>query len=97
MTKAKRVANKIQKQFPNIKGINTCNFWDGNDNVIHLGDAAEGGMIDKDRAADYYAFEYDPKEEVYQLGVHLKLVAALEKEGYFAEWYDCGTLLACQL
>ena len=99
MTKAEKTAQKLQKMLPNISGITICGYWNGDEKAIHLGDAGEGGTVTVDgielAAANYWSEDY--KEEYYQLGVSHQLVAALEDEGYFAEWHDGGTLLAYEI
>jgi hypothetical protein len=82
--------NRLSKQFQGIRGIQDGEFW-GAPGAIHLGDAAEGGEIDGWPAADYH-INYE--NQGYEFGVHPKLVKALDKLGFFAEWYDPGTLLA---
>ncbi len=88
-----KIIENLQKQFPNISGIKPGAEWRGaeEDNSIFLGDAAEGGTVDGMMpAADYY----EHRGSYENFGIHKKLVDALDKLGYFAEWYDAGTLLA---
>jgi hypothetical protein len=77
----------LTKMFPGIIGIQDGYRWSGNQNSyrdsIHLGDAAEGGEIDGEAAADY-GMQY----------IHPKLEQELENLGYYADWYDAGTLIA---
>ncbi len=83
------VSKQIRKNFPNILGV----YANGDDSVF-LGDCAEGGTIDGYPACDYYAFESDPKEVIYVLGIHRKLRALVEKYGFFVECNDPGTYVA---
>ena len=87
------VIKKLVKAFPNIDGIKSADDW-GQKGAIHLGDCAEGGTIDGLPACDYYAWEHDPKEKTYILGVHKKLRELVESNGWFVECYDPGTYLA---
>lgn len=93
-----RAVNILQKKFPGIEGIKPGYLWSGKDpeedTSIHLGDAGEGGQIGEFDAANYYAYEFDPNEEIYRLGIHKDLEHVLDELGYFAEWYDSGTILA---
>jgi len=80
--------------FPGISDIQDGEAWGGDERYkgsIHLGDAAEGGMIDGMPAADSYLDNNDT------FGVHQDLATALDDMGYFAEWYDGGTLLAYKI
>lgn len=63
--------------------------------AIHLGDCAEGGLIDGVMACNYDAD--DPQEKIYTLGVHNDLRKALGRIGFFAECYDPGTYIAYRL
>jgi len=101
MTKTEKIAEQLQKMFPKIHGIRTCEQWNGNAKQIHLGDAAEGGVVDFDGqeipAADYYSYERDPLEHYYRADVSIPLYEAVKALGYTLEWYDPGTLLAYRI
>jgi len=87
--RATTVVKRIKKAFPNISGVDVHDK-----DKVFLGDVAEGGTIDGLSACDYYAFDFDPNEEVYVLGVHKKLAALVEKAGWFVECGDPGTYFA---
>ena len=94
--KTSTVIKKLKEKFPGIQGIKPGKEWygDDNDNSIFLGDAAEGGTIDGVMpAADYNLCTGSYKN----FGVHAKLDKALEKMGFYSEWYDCGTLFAYRI
>jgi hypothetical protein len=55
--------------------------------------SSEETTIEGLRAFNYYAFDIDPKEEVYIMGVHKKVHNFLEKHGWYAEPYDAGTYM----
>ena len=94
--KKEQVIEKLKELFPGVQYIHDGYEWGGEEykDAIHLGDIAEGGLIDEVYAADYYGYLNDPKEKIYILGIHKKLRAALDKYGYWPEWYDAGTVLA---
>ena len=94
--KKSTVIEGLQERFPGIKYIQDAAEWGGEryKEGIHLGNIAEGGEIDDVPGADYDAWVTDPSEEIYILGIHRKMVEALEEYGYFAEWNDPGTLIA---
>lgn len=99
-TTVKEIIEALKEEFPGISGICDASEWSGKyepGEVIHLGDAAEGGEIDGLPACDYDAYFHDPQEEVYILGVHKALAAFLEQYGYFVECYDAGTYLAFEM
>jgi len=64
-------------------------------------DGSKGGIWSScengDEAGDerplfnYYAEDY--KEKTYVLGVHREIGDLLEKNGWYAEWYDAGTIM----
>jgi hypothetical protein len=37
-------------------------------------------------------FDYYSESKDFEIGVNKKLIAQLDKLGYYAEWYDCGTI-----
>jgi len=53
--------------------------------------SAEDGIEAKDGydLFNYYSENYDR----YEIGVHNEIVALLGKHGWFAEWYDAGTIM----
>ena len=88
-----QIVKELNKRFPGIAGIKDAGEWSPDKKgAIHLGNAGEDGDINGMYAADYYA-----DNSLYTLGVHNSLVAALDEFGYFAEWYDSGTLLAYKI
>ena len=96
MNKKRNLAiKKLEKAFPGIKGIRECTeSWFPNEDAIHLGDCAEGGTINDLPACDYYAFEIDPEEKIYVMGVHKELRELVKQCGYAVECYDPGTWVA---
>lgn len=95
MTKDEAI-EELKKRFPRIDYIHDAEEWGGEKykEAIHLGDCAEGGVIDNIYAADYYSYAHDPKEKFYILGFHKKLIEALDELGYFPEFLDPGTAFA---
>lgn len=89
----KQVVKKLQKLFPEINGIKDGAEW-SRPGAVHLGDCAEGGTINGVSACDYNAWEHDPQEKIYVLGIHRELEAALNELGWYAECHDPGTYLA---
>lgn len=95
----KQIILDLKKEFPNINGIKDMSEWNTawehrKNEAIFLGNCAEGGLIDDILACDYYSFEEDPEEEVYEMGVHVKLVKFLKERGFYVECYDPGTYCA---
>ena len=89
MTKAETVVRQFNRRFPDTKGVEVRD-----ENRIFLGNIAEGGEIDEIPAADYYGYEMDPQEKIWELGVHKQVIEFLRDRGWFAEWYDPGTMFA---
>jgi len=84
-----RAIEKLQQQFPDIKGIQDGERWGAGRGSLHLGDAAEGGLIDGQPAASYYG-----PLPGWDTHTNPKLEAALNQLGYYTEWWDAGTLVA---
>jgi hypothetical protein len=94
MTRLERKIWKLKGMFPKIDGIKEGEDWGASKGSIHLGNAAEGGMITVKGgfdmpAADYYD-EFGSGDTIRP-----ELREALGKMGYFIEWHDAGTLIAC--
>jgi len=87
--KAETLVKRLESRFSGITGI-----YASRPDEVFLGDAAEGGTIDGLPACDYYAYDRDPNEDFYVLGVHRKLAELVENAGWFVECADPGTYYA---
>ena len=52
--------------------------------------SGEDGLKAKD---GFDLFNYYADGNRYVLGVHTEIEKFLDKHGWFAEWYDCGTVM----
>jgi len=50
-------------------------------------------LADEYQSYDYNAWSYDSEEKHFTMGVHNDIYKYLNKNGYFAEFYDSGTLM----
>jgi hypothetical protein len=90
MTRAKLIT-AINQTFPRMQcrlgedfsSSNRGSIWTGED----AGEAADGNSI-----FNHYAFDVDPQETVWVLGVHRQLLALLQTAGWHAEFHDAGTV-----
>jgi hypothetical protein len=80
----------INKKYPKLFTKTTEEF-NGSDGGIWSG--AEDGLCAKDgfELFNYYAEDYSEKK--YVLGVHKEIGNLLESNGWYAEWYDAGTIM----
>ena len=54
----------------------------------------------EDRAEDEKGmdiFNYYADGKAYELGVLVKFSKFIEARGWYAEWYDCGTIFLCEI
>ena len=82
--KLETVAKKIQKAFPHV-WLKDGEDFNGSKGALWSG---EGSDID-----DIPAFDHYSDNSLYIMGVHHKLADLLTKLGYYAEFYDAGTVL----
>ena len=102
--KAEIIAKRLTEQFPLISGIRA-----ENDNIVHLGDAGEGGMIldklDQEMANDpelegcgfgegIPAADYYGEFRGGYPWIHPDLEKAIKKYGYEIEWQNAGEIKA---
>jgi len=80
----------IKAKYPKLF-MRTTEDFNGSENGIwssgENGDEASDGF----RLFDYYNEDY--KEKRYIFGVHKEFLELLEKNGWFAEWHDPGTIM----
>lgn len=82
--KMKKIIADLQAKFPKVW------FNEGSD-FGGFGWSGEGSDIDGIQAFDYYGWEHDPKETIWQMGVHVDLVAWADGHGLYWECHDPGT------
>lgn len=99
MTKNKKNATReemiaiLNKRYPSLMTKTTEEFhkndspgrgiWSGSCDII---------ASDKFKLIDYYATNRTVAKR-YEFGVHIHLRKLLEKNGWYPEWWDCGTLM----
>jgi len=94
MTRLEQKIAKLKKMFPSIEGIREGEGWGANKGSIHLGNAAEGGEIEVKAGGEFFKVPAADYWGEFGYTIHSKLEKALGDIGYFAEWYDSGTLIA---
>lgn len=89
MITRERLIAKLQKAYPKMS-LRTTEEFDGSEGGIWT--SGEDGITDRVGLPlfDYYAEDYE--ERLYELGVRKHLVNFLERNGWYAEWHDAGTV-----
>ncbi len=81
----------------NKRGVDVCGsteqFYGNNQGNKGVWCSAEG----TDGNFDYNAWEHDPKEKVYVMGVKKELSEWAESVGWYFEFYDTGTVMAWEV
>ena len=78
---------KINKAYPELFTKTTEEF---NGGIGGIWSSAESGVTAKDGFRLIYYYAVGKK---YDSGVHKEIRNLLEKNGWYAEWYDCGTIM----
>jgi len=61
-------------------------------------DGMDGGIwISAEETDNQFAFDYYAMNSSYDLGVHKDLGVFLERRGWYAEWYDAGTIFLWEI
>lgn len=94
MDKRDNVIAYLKQQFPGISGICKTESLGKSLGGIHLGDAAEGGTINGDPAAEYWDSLYRNNETP---GIHDALSKTLSVFGFFIEWANAGEIEAWEI
>ena len=83
--------SKLQKAYPKM-GLRTTEEFDGSEGGIWT----SGEESPEDRQGlplfDYYA----ESMKLYDLGVRVHFANFLERQGWYCEWYDAGTMMIWQ-
>jgi hypothetical protein len=85
---------KINKCYPGLFTKTTEEFYGKKSQREGIWSGSESGVYASDgfKVLDYYAKNHTAKKR-YEIGVHIQLRNLLEKHGWYAEWYDCGTIM----
>ena len=73
----------------NIDFVRTTEEFNGDIGGVWLSGEDSAKMKDGLDMFDYYTENYNR----YELGVHNIICKWLEKKGWYAEWYDAGTIM----
>lgn len=80
----------ISAKYPKLFLKTTEEFDGGKGGIWSSG---ENGDEAKDGFALFNYYTQDYKEVRYQFGVHKEIRELLEANGWYAEWYDAGTIM----
>jgi hypothetical protein len=81
----------LEAKYPQMF-LRTTEEFDGGKGGIWT--SGEDGLAGKDGFA---LFDYYAEGKRYQFGVHTEIYNFLEKHGWYAEWYDCGTIMLYEI
>ena len=89
-TSRAKMMELLRAKYPNMF-LRTTEEFDGGKNGIWS--SGEDGIKAKDGFTlfNYYAEDY--REVRYVFGVHKEIGNLLEKNGWYTEWHDCGTIM----
>jgi hypothetical protein len=92
MTKTReKMMELLEAKYPQMF-LRTTEEFDGGKGGIWT--SGEDGLAGKDGFA---LFNYYAEGKCYQFGVHTEIYNFLEKHGWYAEWYDCGTIMLYEI
>lgn len=88
MKSRSQVIKLLEKKYPKMM-LNLSEDFNGTEGGIWT--SGEDHLSAKD---DYSLFNYYSEDHTrYDLGVHKEIGELLEKHGWYAEWYDAGTVM----
>lgn len=78
---------KSTEEFDGRKG----GIWTGEGSTVFDGMAEDsvGNGLSEDHIP---MFDYDADDSIYEMGINKKLVKVLDEHGWYAEFYDAGTV-----
>ena len=93
-TTREKLMAKLHKAYPSLF-LKTTEEFDGRSGGIWTG--SEDRVVDRDGYIrfDYYAEDYQEKKYIFGVRVHLHNF--LLRNGWYGEWYDCGTIMLYQI
>ena len=87
-TTREKMMELLEAKYPKMF-LRTTEEFDGGKGGIWT--SGEDGLKAKDGFDLFDYYKDDAKR--YEFGVHTEIGTFLEKHGWFAEWYDCGTVM----
>jgi hypothetical protein len=79
------------------RGVDVCGSTEQFYNALNSRGGVWCSAEGTDGNFDYHAWEHDPKEEVYVMGVKKELAEWAESVGWYFEFYDAGTVMAWEV
>lgn len=89
-TERQKMIDILRNKYPTMFLKTTEQFNGGTDGIWTSG---EDGIEAKDGHELFNYYSQDYKEVRYQFGVHKEIRELLKKNGWWAEWYDAGTIM----
>lgn len=86
-TTREQLMGKLLKSYPDMI-LHTTEEFNGSKGGIWT--SAEDCPLDRNEMP---LFDYYAEGSYYELGVALHFYNFLERNGWYAEWYDCGTMM----
>lgn len=80
----------LKAKYPNMF-LRTTEEFNGSNGGIWT-----SGEDDLEAKDGWALFNYYAEGSKYELGIHTEIYKFLEKHGWYAEWYDAGTLMLWQ-
>lgn len=97
-TNREKLMGILAEKFPKM-WMKTTEEFNGHTGGIWTGEGSsvDENLIDEEtndvETFDVPIFNFDADNTIYEMGVHKSLVAVLDEHGWFAEWYDSGTIM----
>jgi len=90
---ANAIINKLNKAYPGINAVPIEEFGEGYTDGVWI-KGSEDGLVDRDATPlfDYYA-DYSSYDSKYDIGIVYHLARWAERNGWYFEWYDAGTIM----
>jgi len=88
MKSRSQVIKLLEKKYPSMS-LRTTEAFDGTKGGIWTSGEDHLPAEDGHSLFDYYAENYS----MYTIGVHVEIVELLDEQGWYAEWYDAGTIM----
>jgi hypothetical protein len=89
-----QLISALQKRYPSGT-FRTTEEFDGTEGGVWT--SGESGLEDKKGLPVFNYYAQDNSETTYIFGVRKTLHNWLEKQGWYCEWYDAGTLMIWEL
>lgn len=87
-----RVIGRLNREYPGLDAVPVEDFGEGYTDGIWI-KGTEKGLVDRKGTPLFEYYEQDGTSTLYTMGIVKHLESWAQRNGWYFEWYDAGTIM----